>query len=95
MQVLIDISDRAYEYAKTRMALFLDVNTEILKAVENGTVLPEKHGDLKDADALKADAQTMTEWNGDVFRCVTERAIDLSDTIIPATKGERLCGNQY
>ncbi len=87
MQVLIDISDKAYDYAKTQMALFLDVNKEILDAVKNGTVLPEDHGDLKDADALKADAQTMTEWNGDVFRCVTERAIDLADTIIPATKG--------
>lgn len=46
MQVLIDISDKAYDYAKTQKALFLDVNKEILNAVKNGTVIPEKHGDL-------------------------------------------------
>ena len=46
MQILINISNKAYEYSKNRTALFLDVNTEILNAVKNGTVLPKKHGDL-------------------------------------------------
>ena len=49
MQIVINISDKAYEYAKTRMALFLDVNTEILKAVENGTPLP-----IADIEALRS-----------------------------------------
>lgn len=89
MQILINISDKAYDYAKTRMALFLDVNTEILKAVENGTVLPEKHGDLKDADALKNTFETeegaeICKWS--TYGVTSE--IDLADTIIPATKGE-------
>lgn len=42
MQIVIDISDKAYDYAKTQMALFLDVNKEILDAVKNGTVVSER-----------------------------------------------------
>ena len=56
-------------------------------AIKNGTPLPKGHGRLIDADALKTDAQTMTEWNGDVFRCVTERTIDYAPTIIEADRG--------
>jgi len=52
MQIVIDISDKAYEYSKSRMALFLDVNTEILNAVKNGTPLPKGHGRLIDADDI-------------------------------------------
>ena len=57
----------------------LDMLTE---AFLNGISLPKGHGRLIDADKLKNDAQTMTEWNGDVFRCVSERTIDCAPTII-------------
>ena len=77
MQILIDIGEKAYEYAKTRMALFLDVNTEILKAVENGTVLPEKHGDLIDRN----------EYFAGYYNDARE-FLDNATTIIPAVKGD-------
>lgn len=60
----------------------------LLRSVRNGTPLPKGHGRLIDADELKNDAQTMTEWSGDVFRCVTERTIDYAPTIIEADKEE-------
>ena len=59
---------------------------EMKNALEKATPLPKGHGRLIDADKLKNDTQTMTEWNGDVFRCVTERTIDLAPTIIEADK---------
>ena len=80
MQIVIDISDKAYEYAKTRMALFLDVNTEILKAVENGTVLPENHGDLIDRNALLQEPLDSANYASNYVR--------IAKAIIPATKGE-------
>lgn len=59
---------------------------KLVEAIKKGTPLPIGHGRLIDADELKNDAQTMTEWNGDVFRCVTERTIDYAPTIIKADK---------
>lgn len=67
---------------------YYDYNSVIGNAIKNGTPLPKGHGRLIDADMLKNDAQTMTEWNGDVFRCVTEKTIDYAPTIIEADKGE-------
>lgn len=84
MQILIDISDKAYYYAKTRMALFLDVNTEILKAVENGTVLPEHHGALKDTDAIIEQNKKERPFSIEIPLWKISEA----NTIIPATKGE-------
>ena len=82
MQIVIDISEKDYEVMKASVNKS-GSDYRILK----GTPLSKGHGRLIDADALKADAQTMTEWNGDVFRCVTERTIDYAPTIIEADRG--------
>lgn len=83
MQILIDISDKAYDYAKTQMALFLDVNKEILDAVKNGTVLPKHHGALKDTDAIIEQNKKERPLSIEI----PLRKISEADTIIPATKG--------
>ena len=91
MEILINIPE-VYE---DEPELNLIVKNETVTYVSMGgscheefecTVLPKGHGRLIDAGALKNDAQTMTEWNGDVFRCVTERTIDYAPTIIEADK---------
>lgn len=85
MKVIIDISKDVYEECQGHI-YFPDTGGELFNAVKNGTPLSKGYGRLIDADKLKNDAQTMTEWNGDVFRCVTERTIDLAPTIIEADR---------
>ena len=83
MQILIDISNKAYDYAKTQMALFLDVNKEILDAVKNGAVLPEHHGALKDTDAIIEQNKKERPFSIEIPLWKISEA----HTIISATKG--------
>ena len=89
MTLIIDIPDEDYDKIKDNSPDAFNYLTSwrLYDAIKNGTPLPKGHGRLIDADALKTDAQTMTEWNGDVFRCVTERTIDYAPTIIEADRG--------
>lgn len=90
IELVIKIPENIVEGAKSSPNYYPTYHFEkIWKAIVNGTPLPKGHGRLIDADKLKDDTQTMTEWNGDVFRCVTERTIDLAPTIIEADKAER------
>lgn len=43
---------------------------------------------LIDADALKKELYTMTEWNGDVHRVIYEISIDDAPTVEERPKGE-------
>lgn len=67
-------------------ANYYDRNSLIGKAIQNGTPLPEGHGDLIDRKELKKDVYTITEWNGDVHRIIYEASVDDADTIIEADK---------
>lgn len=91
IELVVKISEDVYRYAKkhngSSMLTLRDEEMGMcMDAIANGTPLPKGHGRLIDADELKNDAQTMTEWNGDVFRCVTERTIDYAPTIIETDK---------
>ena len=96
MKIVIDIPKEIYENAQNDLLCCLPILTE---AIKNGTPLPEHHGRLIDADAIKYRLNCM---NGDICvsnapscaecleRAVTKAEIDEIPTIIPATKeGDR------
>ena len=85
MKVVIDISDKEYKYAVENK--FLDLNgTHLGEIITNGVSLPKGHGRLIDADELKNETYTMTEWNGDVHQIIYKASLDDAPTVIPADK---------
>ena len=54
MKIIIDIPEHIYDHAKEQSE---DSNDEwdAMRAIANGTLLPEGHGKLKDADIYKAE----------------------------------------
>ena len=82
MKLIIDIPEE--EYRNICLMSKDGIGMALYDWIANGTPLPKGHGRLIDVDRLKEDMQTMTEWNGDVFRCVTEKTIDYAPTIIEA-----------
>lgn len=75
MKIVIDISKHIYEHAKEESE---DSNDEwdAMRAIANGTPLPEHHGRLIDADAIPRH----------LVRDIDE--IDKQPTIIEADRGE-------
>lgn len=52
MQIVIDIPEEIYKESKIIDGLYENVIQIPLEAIANGTVLPEKHGRLIDADVF-------------------------------------------
>ena len=53
MQIVIDISDADYKSITEDYISYADTESgRVFKAIKEGTVLPEHHGRLIDADAL-------------------------------------------
>ena len=62
---------------------------ELMKAVDNGTILPKGHGDLKDVSNLL----TVTDYDGENEKTyVLYDEIKHAPTIIEADKGEDING---
>ncbi len=53
MQIVIKISENAYDYIRDCDSENYIVTTELYNAVYNGVPLPENHGRLIDADELE------------------------------------------
>ena len=91
MKIVIDIPDEIYmdikEEVRTKVNTFEHIPF-LHEVISVGIPLPKGHGRLIDADELKKDMNTITEWNGDVHRFVSERGIDFASTIIEADKAE-------
>lgn len=86
MRLIIDIPEKAYKLRLTNPVWY---DSNIDKAIRNGTPLPKGHGRLIDADKLKEIYPHDTDWeypvNTNQYVCDT---IDALDTIIEADKGE-------
>ena len=83
MKIVIDIPEKVYKY-------FIDEwreTPEILRAVRQGTPLPEHHGRLIDADWVKntLDIYVINEYNGQFIR---RSDVDKIPTIIEESEGE-------
>ena len=93
MKIVIDISKEEYQTYINHTVAILDKSTplvhqDLLKAVINGTPLPEHYGDLIDRRELKKEVYTTTEWNGDIHRIIYEASIDDAPTIIERSDSE-------
>lgn len=89
MEVVIKIPDELYKKLKTPKTVGLseafDQRAILVRAIQNGTVLPKGHGRLIDADKLDTrergnNSQRTMWWNID---CIVKDA----ETIIEADKG--------
>ena len=81
MQIVIDVSEDAYNYIKANGARI--PYYKLTDVIKNGTPLPENHGRLIDADELKTAFPC-----GESVRTECVRAtIDYATTIIEADKG--------
>ena len=89
IELVIKIPKAYYENLLKNCSFSSEEIPVVSLAIATGIQLPKGHGDLIDADKLKNDAQTMTEWNGDVFRCVTEYTINTAPTVIEADKADK------
>ena len=83
MQIVIDIPKEMYETIKDGTYC-----GSLYEELKNGILLPKGHGRLIDADALKEETYTMTEWNGDVHQIIYKASLDDAPTIIEADKEE-------
>ena len=82
MKIVIDISKEEYQTYINHTEAILDksiplVHQDLLKAVINGTPLPEHHGRLIDADELYGDFIDGTEG----YDCQTWNRIEIGDII--------------
>lgn len=87
MKIVIDIPDWVYKHIVQGDEEAPDENISI-DAIRNGTVLPENHGRLIDADALEGEPYLMSEGNG-MYRTVTGYfRVEDAPTIIEGTEGK-------
>ena len=88
IELVIKISEKDLKIVEdtilTISEMFDTTRGRVYRAIVNGIQLPKGHGRLIDADKLKDELDTITEWNGDVHRYVTERGIDYAPTVIEA-----------
>ena len=86
MQVIIDISEHAYNSIVS--AGYLSCGFNVIKAVKEGIVLPEEHGDIVDTSKIKSieleDSLHIIEWHKG---SQVDMYIDV-DPILPATRKE-------
>lgn len=79
-EILIKISDEVYKYLEKRIKF--GVATEMDKIVWNGKVLPNGHGELKDANILSERKEIMTTADGEkVFAVRMDDVIGISPII--------------
>lgn len=95
MQIVIDIPDEYKElFENDRCKRKFDslatneFGYVLRNAFKNGILLPKGHGRLIDADALKEETYTMTEWNGDVHQIIYKASLDDALTIVEPYKEE-------
>lgn len=84
MKIVIDIDEKLRGRIFHSDTIYDDDKADIVKAIVNGTPLPEHHGDLIDRRELKKEVYTTTEWNGDIHRIIYEASIDDAKPIIEA-----------
>lgn len=58
MQIVIDVPDRIYKFISQNRILNITDSGILVKAVRNGTPLPEEHGRLIDTDKLRRNFNT-------------------------------------
>ena len=92
MQIVIDISETAYNYFAQGLRFTDDVEMAII-AIVDGTPLPKGHGDLIDRNELKSTSyEVLVEDGGQIldgysaYNGLTEDDIDSAPTIIEADK---------
>ena len=98
MQIVINISNRTYDYILKKHNIVNGDRLEVTDAICDGIPLPPGHGRLIDADALKKDDE-VTEWlsldavrTGKMLKRFSElfiKKIDATPTIIEADRSER------
>ena len=77
MQIVIDIDREVYNFIKNRGHLPYAV--DIANEIANGTVLPERHGDLIDRDVARAEFDKEScSWEGGLLKYIP--------AVIPADK---------
>jgi hypothetical protein len=67
MQIVINLDDKLYnriKYLEPRANSMLD---ELMRSVQNGTLLPKGHGRLIDADEILNHAHIEEDEDGDIF----------------------------
>ena len=87
MKIVIDIPKETYK----RFIDDFKGTTDVLHAVRHGTPLPEHHGRLIDADAIKythAIARSLDDGHNWNELCVTENEIYDAPTIIEGSDSE-------
>lgn len=83
MQIVIDIPEEKYLYAKAMIDGGKEKNPVVI-AIGNGTPLPKGHGRLIDADAY-IDKNEVFGWLDDM---IVDEFNAITPTIIEADKGE-------
>ena len=77
------------EYYKAIMKIPVNQSTADMLIIKNGTILPKRHGDLKDVSNLL----TVTDYDGENEKTyVLYDEIKHAPTIIEADKGEDING---
>ena len=90
MQIVIDLDERIYNICKGAYKKGCkDKDTGVLaKAIGEGTILPDNHGRLIDADELlineRPSGMSMIQWEDTHFY----KAISDAPTVVESTKGE-------
>ena len=90
MKIVIDVSEKVYNHF-CRGCRFFDEVEEAIIAITDGTVLPEGHGRLIDADKLEYTCNSdecgmLTGCNHCQYHIITEDEVDNAETIIEADK---------
>jgi hypothetical protein len=90
MQIVIDIPEETYNEVCWRgLSLCPRDEANLVKAIRNSTPLPEHHGRLIDADAIKythAIARSLDDGHNWNELCVTENEIYDAPTIIEGSE---------
>lgn len=101
MQIVIDVPTDTYEYIKEGTETSIDESNAIY-AIKHGTVLPEGHGRLIDADAVLQDIEELQKspwYNNQILpmaslislhegvEVVRDICIQKAPTIVEADKG--------
>ena len=88
MQILIDISEEYYNEMKEIEWYLREYGAYLDRAVLDGTILPETHGDLIDSNELKRYAGWYNLATDKSIHAVLTKEIDWVKPVIKGTKGE-------
>ena len=95
-ELVIKLNDETYKEVIDRTEFdTLVLGIKLIEAVQNGTLLPKKHGDLIDRDELVYDCSLGNGGCDHICRCdgcsyniIRETTINKATPIIEADKGE-------